>query len=185
MKNIKDINIERVEQKVDLILKILLDLCIYDVGYPYDYRYLSNYSDELALLYNLDVVKDKHKIQFPAIKEIKETQVKLRNLQEEYKTGNYVAKDKEDIKEQINNLKKKTKFLSRFQKNRERIEIDLKEVNKDAYNIQTYLELRKKVGLPEILEENFSVESDLDEVGYRLDKLKKGYHLESYDPENH
>ncbi len=180
-----DIDLERVEKKVDLILKVLLDLNLPDVGYPYDYDYLCNYNEELALLYNLNVAKDKYKIQIPAIEELEETESKLRNLQEKYKAGNYLAKDKEDIKKQIDKLNIRYSLLCRFQENRKKIEKALKEVNNDVYNIQTYLELRKKVGLPEIRENGFKQENDLLNAEALINKLKKGYGPDSYDPEDH
>lgn len=46
-------DIERIERKVDLFLKILLGLKIRRIGHLYNRKYIGDYIEELVVVYNL------------------------------------------------------------------------------------------------------------------------------------
>jgi len=51
-------DIERIERKVDLFLKILLGLKIRRIGHLYNRKYIGDYIEELVVVYNLSAERD-------------------------------------------------------------------------------------------------------------------------------
>lgn len=169
-----DKDLERIEKKIDLLFKILLDLNVDEIGYPYDFRYLGRYGEEIRLLYNLDIEKERHKVKFPNKEEIKDIRTKLEKLQKRYEEGDYLAKEKQKVEDQIAQLQKELQKLENFVKNRKKIEEALNRVNYEVCEVKTYIELRKKVGLSEFPEMEYALKSRLQKVAEILDKAEKG-----------
>ena len=140
-------DIKRIEQKVDLIFKILLELNIYDVGYPYNQDYINNFIDELTPLFKLSAEKEKIKPESPTQEEIKELtndyKSELEQLKKDYEKGNYLAKEGNEITTKIRDLKKHIEELPKILHSRERIE----DIHQQIYEIHLFWDLRKKLGL--------------------------------------
>ncbi len=69
--NEKDIN--RIEKKVDLIFKILLELSVEYIGRPYDFEYLKRFKNEIITVFDLPIAEQKKLediIKFPDQKDI-------------------------------------------------------------------------------------------------------------------
>ncbi len=169
-----DHDLLRVEGKIDLLFKILLDLNVDHIGYPYDFKYLSNYEKEIRTLYNLDIKEIEHNIKFPSKKDVEEAQTKLQTLQKNFKEGNYLAKEKKQVEKEIGELEDKLCRFEDFEKNRKAIEEALKKVNTELYYIKTYMELRKKLGLTEKPEVPFSLDNHLGKIAKVIDTSNKG-----------
>ncbi|MFW9867552.1 MAG: hypothetical protein ACFFEN_15765 [Candidatus Thorarchaeota archaeon] len=168
-------DLERIEKKIDLLFKILLELYVEDIGHPYDFKYLSKFSDEIAILYDLNMKKETHKIQFPNKGELEDKEIELEKIQKEYKEGNYLAKDKENIEEQITQLKEEMKKLKKFSQNREKIEEAITIVNQRVYNIGIYLKLREKLGLPRMPRQSYGLNLTSQYLSEILDLSEKGH----------
>ena len=89
-------NIERIEKKVDLLYRILLELYIDEVGHPY-----SNFMDELVPLFELSGIEvdiDISFIQKETMQELKnKLEAELSRLEKIYESGNFLAKKKSTI----------------------------------------------------------------------------------------
>jgi len=142
-------DIKRIEKKVDLLFKILLELNIDNVssGHPYNQKYISKFMDELIPLFGLSAEKGKIKPESPTQEEIKELvndhKKELEQLEKEYEGGDYLAKEKDEITTKIRDLKEYIEELPKILHSRERIE----EIYQQIYEIQLFWDLRKKLGL--------------------------------------
>ena len=138
-------DIKRIEKKVDLLYKILLELNIDDVGYPFNQRYINNFIDELILLFGLS--KEKIETKFPTQEDIKrvENDIKshLEQLEKKYEKGDYLAEEEHKIITDISDLKRYIEKLPISPQSRERIE----DIYQQIYEIYLFWELRKKLGL--------------------------------------
>ncbi|MFX0029721.1 MAG: hypothetical protein ACFE8B_10965 [Candidatus Hermodarchaeota archaeon] len=169
-----DKDLERIEKKIDLLFKILLELNVEHIGYPYDFKYLSNHGEEIRAFYSLDIEKERHRIQFPSKKEVDETQTKLEKLQKKYTDGDYLAKEKQEIEDQIKSLEEKLEEFEKFNKNRKIIEEALIKVNNELFKIETYLALRRELGLSEKPKMSYTLDWWLNHLAEILEISKKG-----------
>ncbi len=140
-------DIKRIEKKVDLLYKILLELYIDDVGHPYDQKYINKFMDELIPSFELSAEKEKIKPKDPTQEGIKELandyKKELEQLEKEYEKGDYLAKEENEITTKIRDLKRIIKELPEILHTRKRIE----DIHQQIYEIHLFWDLRKKLGL--------------------------------------
>jgi len=142
-------DMKRIEKKVDLIFKILLELNIdnVDSGYPYNQTYINKFMDELVPLFELSAEKEKIKPESPTQEEIKELtndyKGELAQLEKKYEKGDYLAKEENEITTRIEDLKKYIKEIPKIIHSRVRIE----KIYQEIYEIRLFWNLRKKLGL--------------------------------------
>ena len=140
-------DIKRIEKKVDLLFKILLELNIYEVGYPYKQEYINNFIDELIPLFELSAEKEKIKTKIPTQEEIKglanDYIKELEQLEKKYEKGDYLAKEENEITTKIGDLKKHINDLPKILHSCVRIE----EIHQQIYEIHLFWDLRKKLRL--------------------------------------
>ena len=150
VKKMKEEDIKRIEKKVDLLYKILLELNISDVGHPYDQTYINKFMDELVLLFGLSVKKGKIKPEDPTPEELIEAtndyKNELEQLEKDYEEGDYLAKEKNGITTKISDLKEKIKGLPNILHSREKIV----GIYQEIYEIDLFWDLRKKLGLTKV-----------------------------------
>ncbi len=152
-------NIKRIEKKVDLLYKILLELNIdYDFngGHPYNQDYIYNFMDELIPLFGLSAEEIEIE-RLPTQKEINELksrlETKLSRLKNIYENGNFLAKDEDKIKNKIEEI---TDYLGCWDddwdssgvvagmfKNQE----EITNKNKQICERSLFVDLKKKLGL--------------------------------------
>lgn len=142
-------NIKTIEKKVDLLYKILLNLNVnYEIGYPYDMDYLWNFNDELISAFNLDVKEDYINFDFKVLEGFSEKKKKLDSLMENFNKGNYLAKDKNTLQNEIKLLQTNVNLLENIDENREQIIKTIEKLNKAVLQKKyMYNALRKKLGL--------------------------------------
>ena len=141
-------NIKRIEKKVDLLYKILLELYIDDFGHPYSQRYINKFMGKLVPLFGLSAKKGKIIPEDPTQEEIKELtndyKSELEQLEIKYEKGDYLAKEKNEITTKIRDLKKLIEEIPNILHSRARIE----EIYQEIYEVHLFWDLRKKLGLP-------------------------------------
>jgi len=155
-------NIKRIEKKVDLLYKILLELHIdYDFGgQPYNQDYINSFMDELIPLFGLSVEEIEIE-RLPTQKEINELksglETELNRLKRIYESGNFLAKEENKIKNKIEEI---TEYLRCWDydwdcyssgivapefcfKSKE----EITNKNKQIYERSLFVGLKKKLGL--------------------------------------
>lgn len=139
-------DVERIEKKVDLIFKILLDLKVVDTGYI----------EDLIPVYDLIAKKDTIE-NYPTQDEIQDWENKLNDelnrLNQDYKQGNFLSKEKDKIKQRRKYLEEELIRLLKLSNNK------LKFDNK---SIETY-----KINLFKDLEDKLGVTGEYDKYSYR------------------
>jgi hypothetical protein len=152
-------DIKRIEKKVDLLYKILLNLEVESVGYPYDFKYMSQFYEDLIPLFNLSPSEDLIKI--PDDQEVKKSKESLKKelekLQKDYDEGNYIAKEKGNLEEKIDNIHDKLDGLSTITE----IQEEAVEVNQKVKNILVLQSLKSKFGLTRKYPYILNISSDL------------------------
>lgn len=149
-------NIKRIEKKVDLVFKILLELDVDYVGHPYDQKYINKFMDELIPLFGLSATQidiDQTSFQIETLQELEsKLKTELSRLEKIYESGDFLAKDKDKIR---NKIKEITRYLRDWHTggiDREDSILSLREGVISDYNdiIKTslFLDLKKKLGLP-------------------------------------
>lgn len=150
-------NINRIEKKVDLLYKILLELYIGDVGHPYNQEYINNFMDELIPLFGLSAVEvdlDIPSIQKETMQELKnKLETELSRLKKIYESGNFLAKEENTIKDKISDI---TSYLETWDWDKDESGVvegliwwkeDIINKSKRVYEESLFLDLRKKLGV--------------------------------------
>ena len=143
--------LEKIEKKVDLLYKILLELYVDYVGHPYDQKYINNFMDELIPLFGLSAEEIEIEI-LPTQKEINELksrlETELSRLKKVYESGNFLAKDGDKIKDKIANI---TNYLQEWDVCVDEWILAPKEDiisrSEDICKISLFVDLKKKLGL--------------------------------------
>lgn len=144
----KDMN--RIERKVDLIFKILLNKYVDYIGHPYDFEYLEQFKDEIISLFDLPISepdKLENLIKFPSQEDIKKKENELNNEIELFKKGEYLAKDRYDLVKKLYEIKDQVDEMIILDKNREKIKKKYEEGLELLKPTCFYLELREKLNL--------------------------------------
>lgn len=162
-------DIERIEKKIDLFFKILLNLKIKPIGHLYNRKYIDNYIDELVCVYDLaaekDIIND-----YPTQDEIQKWKnslnTELDGLKQDYENGNLLVKEQTVAKILIKDLGYKLGQISKLSENKKKFE----DKNTETYKINLFRDLQVKLGIIE----------EYDNYGYRKlvrekDNLKKKY----------
>lgn len=143
-------NIKRIEKKVDLLYKILLELNVDYVGYPYNQEYINKFMDELIPLFGLSGVEmDIEITQKETMQELEsKLKTELSRLKKVYESGNFLAKDGDKIKDKIANI---TNYLQEWDVYvNERIlapKEDIISRSEDICKRSLFVDLKKKLGL--------------------------------------
>ena len=143
-------NIERIEKKVDLLYKILLELNVDYVGHPYDQEYINRFMSELVPLFGLSGVETDIEItQKETIKELENNlKTELSRLKKIYESGDFLAKDEDKIKNKMGDI---TSYLQEWDVVVDEWILagkeDLINKSKDLYKKGLFLDLKKKLGL--------------------------------------
>ena len=147
-------NINRIERKVDLLYKFLLDLYVPDIGLPYDMDYLWEFSDEIISVFNLDVKENYLNFDFKGIEELAEKKNKIKSVIDAFDKGNYLAKEKDALQNEIRLLRTQVDLLEEIDNNREQIKETIKKLNTNVLQkMSMYTAFRKKLGLhPEVFQ---------------------------------
>ena len=149
-------DIKRIEGKVDLLYKILLELSADEYGNFNTHKVINNFMDELIPLFELSATKiniDQTSFQIETLQELEsKLKTELSRLEKIYESGDFLAKDKDKIRSKIGDI---TYYLRDWYSNRvERKDsiLSLREWVISDYNdiIKTnlFLDLKKKLGLP-------------------------------------
>jgi len=150
-------DIKRIEKKVDLLYKILLELYIDELdGHPYSREYINNFMEELIPLFGLSGVEVKIE-KLPTPKEIKELKNRLvsnlSRLKEIYESGNFLAKEEDKIKNKIEEI---TGYLQCWDDDWDssgvvagmfKSEEEIINKNEQIYERSLFADLKKKLGL--------------------------------------
>jgi len=163
-------DIKRVEDKVNLLYKILLELKEDYLSHPYKRTYILNFIDELIPLFNIsakkEIIKDLPN-QGVIDKNIQELLDELEKLEKDYEDGNFLAKDREKLNIEIKNL---TDSLSLYKKiNNVRKEIE--DSNTEIYNIRLFEELKNKLRIEQQPDDREW--PSLDDLQNKIDDLQK------------
>ncbi|KKN47730.1 hypothetical protein LCGC14_0659990 [marine sediment metagenome] len=139
-------NIKRIEKKVNLLYKILLEKS-YDKDYSYNQKYINGFMNELIPLFELSAEKEKIKPEIPTPEEIKKLLKdyisESEQLKKDYEKGDYLAKEKNEIITRIGDLKENIKELADIFHTHKRIE----DIHQEIYETHLHWDLRKKLGL--------------------------------------
>jgi len=175
-------DIKRIEKKVDLLYKILLELNIsydFDSGHPYDRDYINTFMDELIPLFGLSAEYEDEIVKLPTPKELNELksglETELSRLKKVYESGDFLAKDEVKIKKKMEEI---TDYLENWGgvwdssgvvagmiKNRE----EIMNRNTQIYERTLFVELKRKLGLD--VEDTYTLfEIDYDEE-YKVTNL--------------
>ncbi len=139
-------DIKRIEKKIDVLYKIVSGIEGREVINPIsDVDYL----DELVPLFNLSVntklFEDYEKVQKLFVVEVKkgkELENKLNKLEDDYKTGNFLEKEKDKMRKMVSNQKYKFDALIKMAEHFQREMYDKKRV----YGRFLWLNMKKKLG---------------------------------------
>lgn len=170
-------DVKRVEDKVNLLYKILLELEVDTIGHPYSRDYILNFMDELIPLFNISVKKEiikdlpDYKVMGKNLQKITDENLKLKKDLED---GNYLAKDEEKSKRKIKNLTDRIEIYQKIFNVRKNI----KDSNTNIYNIRLFEELKNKLRIEEIEEiydDGYGIhrKSDLENSLKERDDLQK------------
>jgi len=174
-------DIKRIEKKVDLLYKILLESDVVGyvdyLGHPYNQKYgINKFMDELIPLFGLSAVEadlDIPPILKETLKELKsKLETELSRLQNIYKSGNFLAKDEDIIKNKIADI---TDYLECWDlawdesgvvegifKTKDDIMYKIKQIHERSL----FMDLEKKLGL-DIDTENVYISYEDDYSGER------------------
>ena len=158
-------NIKRIEKKIDVLYKIVSGIGGLDVENPIsDIDYL----DELIPLFNISIdtklfeeyekVKKLLIIEFEKEEEVKK---KLDKLENDYRTGNFLEKEKGKIREMVSNQKEKYKALGKMAEHLKRVVYDKKEFRRSFL----WLNLGEKLG--KVSSENYIENKKEFEKGFK------------------
>lgn len=134
-------DIERIERKVDLFLKILLGLKIRRIGHLYNRKYIGDYIEELVVVYNLSAERDIID-NYPTQKELQNWKTNLNyeliKLKQDYEIGNFLAKEQDMIKIKVKDLGNKLEQISKLSENKRKFE----DKNTEIYKIDLFRDLQ-------------------------------------------
>ena len=174
-------DIKRIEKKVDLLYKILLELNVGDIGHPYNQEYINKFMNEIIPLFKLSAEEvDIEKSSTP--KEINELksglETELSRLKKVYESGDFLAKDEVKIKNKIEGI---TDYLECWDdtwdssgvvagmfKNRE----EIMNKNKQIYERTLFVDLKRKLGL-DVGDAYISYETDYSGELKRISLIEK------------
>jgi len=152
-------DIKRIEKKVDLLYKILLDLEVDSVGHPYNYTYISNFFDDLIPLFNLSA--NKNIIKIPNEQEVKKSEDNLKDelekLKRDYNEGNYIAKEKGKLEVEMEKIQDKIEELSNITRHRK----DVVNLNEDINKVLLFQSLKNRFGLKQKYPYTLVISNDL------------------------
>ena len=94
-------DISRIEAKIDLIFRILMNLEI-EGRTPYDFDYLRQFLSEITSLFNIQV--EDPQIAVPDAKALKQLQEQLIELEKTLKNGDFLKKDETSLLSRKNTL---------------------------------------------------------------------------------
>ena len=142
--------LKRIEAKIDLLYKILLNLEVDTIGHPYDHKYLKGFSNELVDLFSielspLDNVQEKLVSKLRA--DFKELETKYFQLKSKFEEKNYLAKDEIALKSELGNLEENYLKIQELNENVNLLEEIILELNQVADSIILYVKLHEKLGI--------------------------------------
>ena len=142
-------DVKRVERKVDLFFKVVLGLKMHIAGHDhnlYSRKYIDKHIADLIPVYDLSSEKDTIE-NYPTQETIQTWERKLNTelvrLKTDYKQGNFLAKEKDEIKTNIKNLGNKLDRLLELSNNKLKFESKSIEIHK----INLFRDLEKKLGI--------------------------------------
>ena len=173
-------DIKRIEKKIDMLYKIVCGIGGHEVENPIcDNDYL----DELVPLFNFSIntnLIEKYekvvKLLMIEFKKGEEMKNKLDKLENDYKTGNFLEKEKDKMKETVGNQREKYRALNKLAESFQRNRYDKKEFRGKFL----WLSMKEKLGVissedyikhKKLLEEDF--EGVIDWKQEELKKYKK------------
>lgn len=140
-------DIKRIEKKIDVLYKIVCGIEGIEVINPISGV---DHLDELVPLFNLSVdtklfeeYEKVEKLLLVEFEKAEEVKNKLGVLENDYKTGNFLEKEKDKMWEMVNNQRRKYKALNKMAEHIERVIYDKKEFRRDCL----WLNIREKLGL--------------------------------------
>jgi len=158
-------DIKRIEKKIDVLYKIVCGIEGYDMHNPiYDIDYLNeliplfNLSIETKLFEEYEKIKKLLVVEFEKAEEVIK---KLDKLENDYRTGNFLEKEKDKIREMVSNQKEKYKALGKMVEHLKRVVYNKKEFRRSFL----WLNLREKLG--RVLSENYIENKKELEKGFR------------------
>lgn len=177
-------DIKRIEKKVDLLYKILLELKVDYIGYPYDQEYINKFIDELIPLFGLSGIEiDIEFTQSETMEELKnKLETELSRLKKVYENGDFLAKDENTIKNKIENI---TDYLQTWDWDVDESGVvegilsqkeDIINKSKNIYEISLFVDLKKKLGLlykQDIIGHKIFYSSIIDDLIREIDIAKK------------
>jgi hypothetical protein len=152
--------LQRIERKIDLLFRFLLKLKVKEIGYPYDYDYLKNFSNDLITLFDIKIPTIEsetiHEKLCPKLNsDYEKAEQGYLKLKSTYEEKNYLAKEENSIKLDLTLAKEKYDKAAELLSNAGKIEGVIKELNQFCDSILIYIKLHEKLEISSDLIQRF------------------------------